>query len=435
MIDQTDTKIPDQTGPIITGQNSDAPIQEENPPEKIKAETSVNIEKLHKEKAPQEPIEPEEQSSNLYDRIKWSLINLGPVATAIGHLYAAGNDLFFFKDFENSTVRKFVDNAALNLSKVVLTLSCGFNGYEAMRKNRLWEAASRFVEPIFILAEKRTEDLNLARGIGLGISQLVGAQEGIYNELVKQKYDIDLTDKNETRKPSMGQDHDVNWTASKKIIQEIFEGGLGKNRRFLTGLGFKNIAEKVSKFFKKFNIASVKELFSREGNLADRYEKFCEKSGLSHIQEMCMGDDKKDQGHTTFLSGSTMIFGSLLGYMDKESKGFLYKLGGTIRNLGGILADISIFGHKDPYFNASAIFLAVSTFMDTFQRFIPPQMRQLILPWSNFSMATYNVGCGLYLNRSDMKSNQQDVVQTYDTDLVKKQETLKAKDLHLSAAA
>jgi len=54
--------------------------------------------------------------------------------------------------------------------------------------------------------------------------------------------------------------------------------------------------------------------------------------------------------------------------------------------------------------------------MDIVQRFIPASLKNIIMPWSNFSMAAYNLGVGLYLNRSDMKTNQQDKVKTYDTD-------------------
>jgi hypothetical protein len=95
----------------------------------------------------------------------------------------------------------------------------------------------------------------------------------------------------------------------------------------------------------------------------------------------------------------------------------LYKVGGTLRNLGGAIADVGIFGHPDPYFNVSAIFLSVNTFMDIVQRFIPPTLKNIILPWSNISMAAYNVGVGIYLNRSNMKTNAKDVVKNYDTDI------------------
>jgi hypothetical protein len=381
----------------------------------IEQKTIIDSRKKDKEPAPPR-LRPE---TSFFDHFKWALLNLGPVASAGVHSIAAIGDLFFMKDFEKNPIRQFLDSTALNFSKIVLTLSCGINGWSALKKNRLWEALSRFIEPIFIVAEKRTEDLGLARGIGLGISQLVGSQEGIYNELVQQNLGIDLSDRNEERLPTQGQDHDFNLLALRKIAKEIFTGGLGSGRRFLTGFTLANTKEKLGNFFSQFSLSSLKEFINSQGDLVSRYEKFCKKSGINNLQELCEGDNTKDKGHTTALSGYTMILGSLLGYLDKANKGFLYKIGGTMRNLGGVMADVGIFGHKDPYFNASALFLIVNTLMDIFQRFIPPQLKHIILPWSNISMATYNIGCGLYLNRSDMKSNHQDLVQTYDTDLKK----------------
>lgn len=432
MIENKDLSMINQNGPIGSPntiehekiQDSESPnsseLNVENQETQALAPEEINQELHNQTKTENKSVDDSSPNNEIVEKLKWAAINLGPVATAAMHGYAGLNDLWFFKDFENNKIRKFVDGLALNFSKLVLTASCLINGGQAWKKNRLWEALSRFIEPIFIVAEKRTEDLGLARGIGLGISQLVGSQEGIFNELVKQKYDIDLTDKDETRNPTKGQDHDMNTQALVKLGKEVIQGGLGKNRRFLTGLTLKNTKEKFTQFFKEFNIAAVKELVTGPGDLAQKYERFCDKSGVKHLQDLCKGDETKDKGHTTALSGYVMILGSLLGYLGKESKNWAYKLGGTIRNLGGILADISIFGHKDPYFNASAIFLSVNTFMDIFQRFIPPTMNQIILPWSNISMAAYNVGVGLYLNRSDMKSNNQDKVQTYDTDLGKK---------------
>lgn len=411
MLDPKQINFGDQTGPATEPVN----IARQKLAENTEApETNIEFkQEIHQE----EKSPTKEDKFSFYDNLKWSLINLGPVATAISHCYAGFSDLWFFKDFENSKVRQFVDKLALNFSKVILTASCGFNGWEALKKNRLWEAISRFIEPIFIIAENRTEDLGLARGIGLGISQLVGSQEGLYNEHIKEKLDIDLTNKNETRNPTMGQDHDSNVEAMKKLFKELFTGGIGSQRRFLTGLSFANIKKQISNFLSKFKFASFAELFKlANGSMAERYDKFCQESGISHIQELCKGDESKDKGHTTALSGYTMIIGSILGYLGKANKGLAYKIGGTIRNIGGIFADLSIFGHKDPYFNASAIFLSVNTFMDIVQRFIPASLKNIIMPWSNFSMAAYNLGVGLYLNRSDMKTNQQDKVKTYDTD-------------------
>lgn len=337
----------------------------------------------------------------------------GASISSLFHLWASIYHTFHLKDNK----RAAPDKQALNVSKIALVSNCILQTIEALKKNRFLEAFSRFIEPIFILAEKRVEDLGLARGIGLGISQLVGSQEGILNELAKQKLGVDVTAK-DGPKLSMGQDLDLNLTAMAKIFKENIIGGFGKDRRFLTGFNMPSIKTKIKEFKENFNLSAVKDLLNpKHGNYRDRFEVFLQTSGLNAIKELFSGDKKRDKGHTDAISGYLMILGSLLGYMDKASKGLFYKLGGTIRNAGGAVADIALFAHEDPDPNISAMFLSVNTAMDILQRFIPAKMLNLILPWSNFSMAAYNMGVAIYLNRSSRKTNEGMKIKYHDTDL------------------
>lgn len=360
-------------------------------------------------------IESSEDSKNIHEIIYEKLRKIipipGAVLSSLFHLWAAFHHLFNpqIKD------RSAMDRSALNVSKTALVANCILQTIEAARKNRMIEAFSRFVEPLFILAENRIEDLGLARGIGLGISQLVGSQEGIVNELAKEKLGIDVT--KEGNKLSKGEDFELNFAAMKKIFRELLSGGLGSKRRFLTGFTWSNIKNKLTEFKKHFNLSSIKELFdSRHGDYRDRFEVFLKASGLESIKSLFKGNDR-DKGHTDAVSGYLMILGSLLGYMDKAGKGLFYKLGGTMRNAGGAVADIALFAHEDPDPNISAMFLSVNTVMDMLQRFIPAKMLNLILPWSNFSMAAYNIGVAIYLNRSSKKTNEGDKIKYHDTDL------------------
>lgn len=381
---------------------------------------------------PKQESSDKENTSTAYEFIRKAIPLPGAIISSLIHLYAFGSHLIK----PGSNERQAADSQALNVSKVTLVANCLLQTYEALKKNRAVEAFSRFIEPLFIVAEKRVEDLGLARGIGLGISQLVGSQEGIFNELAKQKLGYDPTQKNETRVPTLGQDLDLNVTAFKKLFAENVKGGIGKGRRFLTGLTPSNIKAKFSEFRSKFNLGSVKELLNSEhGDYRERFKAFLNASGLQSIKELFQGNEKLDKGHTDALSGYLMIAGSLLGYMDKASKGILYKLGGTIRNLGGTVADIGLFGHKDPDFNISSMFLSVNTFMDIVQRFIPEKMLNIILPWSNFSMAAYNVGVAIYLNRSNKKSNEGDEIEYHDTDLKNKVAQPDLKEDYVKSAA
>jgi len=343
--------------------------------------------------------------------------------TSVLHFWAGIKHLLNFKSNERSSL----DEIALNTSKFVLVGQCLFETWQALKKNRIVEAIARFIEPLFLVAEKRIEDLGLARGLGLGISQLVGSQEGIYNELANQKFGVDVK-KKDTPLLSMGQDLDLNIEGMSKIFRENILGGLFGARRFLTGFTWKNIVEKSKLFLKELNFKAFAELLDfSNGSYIERLTKFLNNSGLKHIKDLFQGDKERDKGHTDAVSGYLMILGSLLGYMGKANKNILYKLGGTLRNLGGAVADVAIFGHPDPGYSVSALFLSINTFMDIVQRFIPQKMLNIILPWSNFSMSAYNIGVGLYLHRSSAKTDEGDKIQYHDTDLAGSKEQASKK--------
>lgn len=329
----------------------------------------------------------------------------GSYLTAIGHLASAFAHTF------NLSTKGTVDQFALNLSKIMLSANCLIQAKEAFKENRIIEVISRILEPIFIIVEKRVEDLGLARAIGLGISQLVESQDGIFQEILKQK---NINPKNITA----GQDVDINIQAGLKLAKEILRGGLGKDRRFMTGFSWHNIQNALANFSKQFNFSSLKEIFNQEhGDIRNRLQAFYDTSGLSHIKTLCEGNKAYDKGHTTALSGYMMMFGSLIGYFDKQSKGVFYKIGGTLRNLGGMVADVSIFGHPDTMHNLSSPFLLVNGFMDMLQRFIPSRFNNLTKVIGNISMAFYNVGVAIYLNRSNDKTNDKEHIKHFDADL------------------
>jgi len=356
----------------------------------------------------------DELSKKIFNYTKLGGISL----TSALHFWSGIKHLLNFK----SNARSPLDDIALNTSKFVLVGQCLFETWQAWKKNRVVEALARFIEPLFLVAESRVEDLGLARGLGLGISQLVGSQEGIYNKLAMQKYGVDVK-KNDGTLVSKGQDLDLNIDAMYKIFKEIALGGFFTGRTFLTGFSINNIKEKSKLFLKELNFKAFAELLDfSNGTYIERLTKFLNNSGLKHIKNLFQGDKERDKGHTDAVSGYLMILGSLLGYMGKANKNILYKLGGTLRNLGGAVADVAIFGHPDPGYSVSALFLSINTFMDIVQRFIPQRMLNIILPWSNFSMSAYNIGVGLYLHRTSSKSDEGENIQYHDTDLTNSKE-------------
>ena len=380
--------------------------------EELKQDSSKDEQNIRKEKS---------SLSKFYNELREFIPVKGAVLTSLGHFFAAMTDLKSF----GTPFQKLVDKLSFGFSKIMLTSNNFIQAKEALKENRMWEVIANLIEPIFILVEKNVEDLSLARGIGLGLMQLVGSQRGIHKDLKKK---AGLEDK----KLSPMQDHKLNVKAFKKIFSEIFQGGAGSKRRFLTGFTASNLKEKMGQFFKEFNFSSIKYLFNNSDGktkIQDKFKEFCKRSGLQRIHEICEGDKDKDKGHTDALSGALMIAGSLLGYVDKASRGFMYKLGGTLRSVGGNIADIAIFGNPDPYHNLSALFLEGNIIMDIFQRFIPADKKNLIKPWGNMSMALYNIGVGLYLNQTNRVTNEKDSIIIRDSDL---QEEAKQHDQKLS---
>lgn len=358
-----------------------------------------DLAKVEKPKAEKPKAEKKETSGLLnYFRDKFPLH--GAFATAFFHTVAAGVGLTNFE----SKAREVLDEWSLHFSKGILTINSFLAAGEALVKNRLWESIARFVEPFFFFFVN-LEDLGLARGMGLGLSQLDISHEGIVDKLLKKAGKTERTIKD---------DLTMNSKAFGQIVWDILAGGIFSNRRFLTGFGPGNVVKKLGEAMKTFNLKSFKHLNDKSlGDFAKRFKAFSDASGVTKIKEIFSGDDKIDQGHTTALSGYLMIIGGALGYIGKATRGSLYKIGGTLRNLGGAIADVGLFGHPDSNMNISAIFLAVNTVMDIVQRFLP-NMKKVINPFANISMAAYNVGVAIYLHRSRQKTT--DNVVIYDAD-------------------
>lgn len=323
----------------------------------------------------------------------------GAYASAGLHWFAAAVNTLSF----GSGVQKFCDSIALNFTKALFTTTCALTGYQAFHAKRSWEFISRISEPVFFLFSK-LEDMVLARGITLGLSQLVGANEK------------KLKDSGNEGK-SWSIDTGENSKAFFEIMGEMFKGGLGENRRVLTGFTYTKIKQCLKDAIKTFSLGkSIKafmKIFSKfEINTINRnYKNFLNISGLDSIRQIFVGDNTRDQGHTVALSAYIMMLGSFMGYFfgikDKESP--IYKFGGLLRNVGGAIADISLLGFPDVEQNLSGTFLGIATVLDAIQRFIPRGDQRLLNMVNNFAAGAYNIGVNLYLNRSNRKNKNEEI--------------------------
>jgi hypothetical protein len=333
------------------------------------------------------------------------------VLSSVAHIIASGSHLL--KPTRQERLK--ADSIAMYSSKISLVANSFIQTVEALKKNRIVEAFARFIEPVFLLFEKRVEDLGLARGFAIGVSQLVGSQEGIYNFLAEKNYGKNIAKGDAV---SLGQDLQLNFTAFTKLLSENIHGVFNGQRRFLTAFNFENIKKSFTGFWKDLNLASLSDLFDfSRSNYRERFKAFLGNSGLGHLQDLCRGNNEFDKGHTEAFSGYLMTAGSLLAYIDKAKRGMFYKVGGFFRNLGGAIGDVGFLGHKDTDINIASLFLFLNSGMDILQRFIPGKYLNMLLPWSNLSMAAYNIGSVIYLNRSNQKSNEANEIAYHDTDL------------------
>lgn len=322
----------------------------------------------------------------------------GAWLSAVFHTIGAAADFLGF----GSKVQKVADFVALNWTKALFASTCVFTAIQAAMAKRSWEFASRIVEPFFFIVAQ-LEDMMLARGFTLGLSQLVYANE-------KKLKDSGLEGK------SWVEDAIENFKAFFGIAKEIVFGGIGSNRRFLTGFGPSNIIKKLKEGWKEFNLAKSINKFmaifkdSDIDGINKRYGEFLDVTGLRKIQDIFRGDEKKDIGHSVALSGYLMMIGGAIGYFFgiKNKESWMYKLGGLLRNIGGAVADITIFAHPDVEMTMSGMFLSVATVIDAVQRFLPRNQRLLNIV-NNIASATYNIGVCLYMNRTSRKNKEEEV--------------------------
>ena len=137
------------------------------------------------EVAPEDP-KPGDIFENIYSYVRDKFPLHFAILTSASHLVSA---FLGIKNFD-SKAREFMDKFSLNFSRTVLTINSMLAAKESLlgkdgvsgSKNRIWEAVARFIEPFFLFLVD-LEDLGLARGVGLGLSQLDVSHEGIIKNI------------------------------------------------------------------------------------------------------------------------------------------------------------------------------------------------------------------------------------------------------------
>lgn len=226
------------------------------------------------------------------------------------------------KNFLPKSLTDFLNTNTARVSKAVTSIRYAHLAIEALRNNKIFDFIARVLDPLFVPWMK-LEDIHLARGMSAGMTLLDFTQNRLVGNAIMSKTDNFFK----------------NIKAGTKILEEIVQGGLGKDRKIFVGT-------------------------------------------------------EKDQGHTMALFGHMIFVGSLLGVMFGANKrNVMNKIGGLIRNIGGFAGDMTMVQHKDPDMKRSGIFYAINAVIDALQRFLP---KEIIDPINHFNMILNNIGTYFY---------------------------------------
>jgi hypothetical protein len=243
-------------------------------------------------------------------------------------------------------LKQAVDKYSVVLIKAVMITRYLETAVEAFKQNRIVESVGRLMG-VAALPLVKLNDLTLATGLGEFIPQLDLALEG----KVKQRRALNISDKPETKYENLKM-----WFSSLgEAYKEIFSGGLGENRKlFPTG---------------------------------------------------------KDEGHTLVMAGTLTFLGSALGMLlGAKSRDLANKVFGSVRSLGGLVADYTLLTHPDFNMRKAGIVTTISSIVDGIQRFLPEKPLNTI---NHLNLLNGMFANQLLTNRTHSKSEND--IKVYDS--------------------
>ena len=253
----------------------------------------------------------------------------GFTVASIMHVLASMSKAFKFLP---QPLADFLHVNSTRLSKAFNFVNYTVKGADALKHNRSWDALGRLAYSAIVPFQDQ-EDLFLSSGISSGITMF---EQG-------QRHKVLNPDKPKNLIENFGH----NFSAFTKMIPEIIQGGLGKNRK----------------------------IFVHENN---------------------------EKGHTMFLGALGNFSGALLGILSGKGKSTMKKIATIIRNVGGIVCDWGKIVSPDWNNKISGFtYLAVSM-LDVAQSLAPEPLASTI---SHLSLAINNVANYFYVNTSKATSD------------------------------
>ena len=242
-------------------------------------------------------------------------------------------------------LKQAVDKYSVVLIKGAMIARYLETAIEAFKQHRVVESAGRLMG-VAALPLVKLNDLTLASGLGEFIPQLDLALEG----KVQQKKSLRLSDQPETKLKNLK----IWFSSLGEAYREIFSGGLGENRKLFPA--------------------------------------------------------GKDEGHTLVMAGTLTFLGAALGMLfGAKSRDLANKVFGSVRSLGGLVADYTLLTHPDPNMRKTGVVTTIGSMVDGVQRFLPEKTLNTI---NHLNLLNGMLANQLLTNRTHNKSEND--IKVYD---------------------
>lgn len=306
----------------------------------------------------------------------------------LGDVLSAGTDIFKWvpslKKYVESPaiknllpwkdIKEVIDVWSVRLTKIVIMARFVLAGIGALLNNRIVEAFGRIVG-IAALPMVSLRDLTMATGLSTAFSQTdLGLEEK-------------LGAKSNRIYTSMWENASEWFGTWWRMTKEMFSTTLfGANRKVFPDFAWSQITDIPRRFIEDFTSKIPKK--GRPG--------------------------EKEEGHSAIFGAYFIGIGALIGVLfGRKERNIWNKLGGLIRNFGGILGDYTLFTHTDVNMRKTGYFTAVASIVDVIQRFLPDWMINTI---NHLNLINNMIGLSYYSDRTDKKTEGDiDVYQDLDS--------------------